>query len=99
MPGHNVDARERLKALGRPVFELHCTCPDPILRDRLCDRLHADRHSIHRDAINPAMIDSFSALHSDGIVGVGRVLEVDTSVDPDLKQIANWIDNNRLATP
>ena len=95
---HPKRARERLKALARPVFELHCTCPDPILRDRLRDRLHIDRHSIHRDAIDPAMIDSFSAAHATGIVGIGLVLEVDTTVDPDLEQIAKWIDHERLAT-
>lgn len=95
---HPERARERLKALGRPVFEIHCTCPDPILRDRLRDRVHADRHSIHRDAINPAMIDSFRATPADGIVAVGPVLEVDTTVNPDLEQIAKWIDHYRLET-
>ncbi|HJT95371.1 MAG TPA: AAA family ATPase [Mycobacterium sp.] len=96
---HPERAREQLKALGRPVFEIHCTCPDPILRDRIRNRLRADRHSIHRDAINPAMFDSFSTAHADGIVGAGPVLEVDTTLDPDLEQIANWINHNRVAAP
>lgn len=95
---HPEHARRRLRALGRPAFEIHCTCPDPILRYRLRDRLHADRLSIHRDAINPAMIDSFSAKQTEGIVGVGPVLEVDTTVKPDLEQIANWIDHHGRAT-
>jgi predicted kinase len=96
---HPERARDRLKGLGRPVFEIHCTCPDQILRDRLRGRLQADRHSIHRDAINPAIIDAFSAAHADGIVAAGPVLEVNTTVDSEVENIAKWINHHRLAMP
>lgn len=96
---HPERARDRLKALGRPVFEIHCTCPDDVLRDRIRGRLRRDRHPIHREAINPAMIDSFAATNGDGVVGVGPVLEVDTTVSPDLELITNWINHHRLAMP
>lgn len=96
---HPDRARVRLKALRRPVFEIHCTCPDDVLSDRIRGRLQRDRHPIHREAINPAMIDSFAATNGDGVVGVGPVLQVDTTVSPDLDLITSWIDHHRLAIP
>lgn len=68
----------RFKNLGRPIVEVFCTCPAPVLIARAHQR-EAERHQIHRRALSDEWAYRRWAPAFDG-----PVVEVDTSdaVDP-----------------
>ena len=96
---HRERARPRLEALGKPVVEVHCTCPDAVLRRRLEWRAGTDRHPIHREVITPRLIDDIVDLAPAGdVLGLGPVLDVDTSQPVDARAVAEWV-HRRVASP
>ena len=83
-------AQPGLRALDVPMVEIHCSCPPDVLRARLEDRL-SERHPIHRDVIRPDAIDEFVTDPAGAPVGVGPLLELDTTDPVDLDAVAAWV--------
>jgi predicted kinase len=64
--------------------EVFCHCGPELAGERMRARHAADRHPIHRDVINPAMIDG-AATHAATATPLGlggRLVEVDTTEPP-----------------
>jgi hypothetical protein len=88
-------SRPGLLSLARPMLEVHCTCDDDVLRARLEARASTDRHPIHRDVIRPDVIDEIVGDPEGEPVGVGPLLEVDTTADIELATIVAWVERER----
>ena len=61
--------------------EVFCRCEPELAAHRMRERRERDRHAIHRDVINPAMLDG-AAAHAAMVSPLhlgGRLVEVDTS--------------------
>lgn len=65
---------DRFKDLGRPIVEVFCTCPAPVLLARARHR-EAERHEVHRKALSDEW-----AYRRWAPAFNGPVVEVDTSV-------------------
>ena len=78
-------AVERLRALGRPLLEVHCSCPPEVSRTRYRQRV---RHPGH-DGVGDDEIAAWAA--DAGPLALGPVLEVDTTAPVDLEAVAAWV--------
>lgn len=76
---------DRFKDLGRPIVEVFCTCPAPVLIERAHQR-QAERHEIHRKALSDEWAYRRWAPAFDG-----PVVEVDTSVAVDPAAVASAV--------
>lgn len=85
-------AIEDLRALGKPVVEIHCSCPAEVAIERFRSRAAEDRHPGHLDHRQPA--NKLEQLVQDGNrpLGLGgSLLEVDTSRPVDVDRIVAWV--------
>jgi predicted kinase len=81
-------ARPRLAALGVPVVEVFCSCPREVAAERAEEReRNGRRHPVHRWAGMPTA--------EPVPVGLGPVLEVDTTVPVDVDAVARWVQDVR----
>lgn len=78
------EARTSLAALSGPLVELHCRCPLTECRRRFQNR---PRHPIHGEHTPP--LSFFSQFEQP--VGLGPVLEVDTTTEVDLDEVLAWL--------
>jgi predicted kinase len=71
--------RGRLLGLGRPLVEVHCSCPSELAARRYNQRSSGDTR---RRDVHPRTTVSLEALAEfDGPVGIGALVTVDTSGD------------------
>ena len=84
-------SRPGLLALERPMVEVHCTCEDDVLRARLKARASTDRHPIHRDVIDPEVIDEIVGDPEGAPLRLGPLLEVDTTAGFDMAAVVAWV--------
>ena len=77
------DRRVRAIAEFDGCVEVFCTCDPTLAVRRAADRLDADRHPIHRDVINPSLLDGLAdTVAAARPLGLGAALiEVDTTTD------------------
>lgn len=92
-------SRPGLLALEGAKIEVHCTCDDDVLRSRLEARAKTDRHPIHRDVIRREVIDEIIGDLEGAPVGVGPLLEVDTTADFDVAAVVAWVERERAGCP
>ena len=81
--------RQRLLGLGRPVVEVHCSCPSEVAADRFRRRASAgDRHAVAHPltSLTPELLAEF-----DGPMGVGEVVQVDTTSPVDVADVADRV--------
>jgi hypothetical protein len=79
------ERRRRAEQEFAGCIEIFCHCPAAMAAERMRERLGTARHAIHRDVLNPTIIDGASAL-ADAVepLGVGSFLiSVDTSTPLD----------------
>ena len=71
--------------------EVFCRCEPALAEARMRARQHEDRHPIHRDMINPTLLDRAAHLAETVVpLGVGSALiEVDTSLEVDRVQLVS----------
>jgi predicted kinase len=81
--------RQRLLGLDRPVVEVHCTCPPQVAADRFRRRAAAgDRDAAAHPltSLTPELLAEF-----DGPMRVGPVVEVDTTGQVDVADVADRV--------
>ena len=78
-------ALERLRGLGHPLLEVHCACPAEVATARYHGRV---RHPGH-DGVGDDEIAGWAA--EAGPLGLGPVLEVDTTGPVDVDAVAGWV--------
>ncbi|MGY6499569.1 MAG: AAA family ATPase [Acidimicrobiales bacterium] len=81
-----------LAALGKPVIEVHCSCPAELAIERFQARSEADRHPGHLDTRQP--LNKLEELVQEGCrpLGLGGpLLEVDTAAPVDLDEVVAWV--------
>jgi hypothetical protein len=78
-------AVDRLRALGRPLVEVHCACPAELATARYRARV---RHPGH-DGVADDEIAGWAA--DAGPLGLGPVLEVDTTTPVEVAAVAGWV--------
>ena len=79
--------RAKLAGLGAPLVEIYCRCPPALAAERYAAR-HASRHVTHISSeITPEQLVDF-----DRPIGLGPVIEVDTSGPVDLEAIASQVE-------
>lgn len=91
----------QLRALRRPLVQVHCNAPAPVLRERVLHRIKTgERHAVHRDGTDPAVLEEALrgiAAEESRLLDLGApVLPVDTSGPVDGETVAVWI-RERLA--
>ena len=71
--------RSRLLGLGRPLVEVHCSCPATVAAERYAQRSEAGgrRNDVHPATTLPAEL----LAEFDGPVGLGALVRVDTTGD------------------
>ena len=75
------ERRERATDVFAGGVEVFCRCEPRLAEERMRERQRADRHPIHRDVINPSLLDSAAQVAA-GVrpLGLGGPLvEVDTT--------------------
>jgi glucokinase len=75
----------RLRALGRPLVEVHCACPPALATARYHERV---RHPGH-DGVGDDEIAGWAG--DAGPLALGPVLEVDTTAPVDVDAVAAWV--------
>ena len=81
-------AATRLRSLDPRPAEVFCRCPLEVCSARFAQRLReADRHRVHPAVVPP--LEFFEQF--DRPIGIGSVLEVDTTTEPDVRSIVEWI--------
>lgn len=81
-----------LAALGKPVIEIHCSCPPDLAIERFQKRSDTDRHPGHLDNRQP--LNKLEEMVQEGCrpLGLGGpLLEVDTTVPVDLDPVLDWV--------
>ena len=82
---HSAYERQRIAALGALVVEVHCRCAPDEIRRRFAERAaRGGHHAAHALAVLP---DELLAEY-DGPVGIGSVIEVDTTSPVDAEALA-----------
>jgi predicted kinase len=78
--------RDRAIQRFHGYIEVACRCEPKLAEQRMRERVMQDRHPIHRDVINPSLLDHVAELVSSvKPLSVGAALiEIDTSEGPDL---------------
>lgn len=81
----DADVEKRAAAMGDHVVEVFCRCPDEEIMRRYAARAEAgERHPVHvLTALLPEYLKDF-----DRPIGVGRVIEVDTTHLVDIQTLA-----------
>src|SRR3954452_13737878 len=81
--------RERAIQQFHGWIEVACRCDPELAEQRMRERAMQDRHPIHRDVINPALLDHVAELVSSVTpLSLGAALiEIDTSEGPDLAAV------------
>jgi predicted kinase len=82
-------ARADLDTLGGPIYEIYCRCPLGTVQQRFLDR-QDDRHPGHRIPDVPAALQEWASKYGEPL-GVGPVLEVDTSRPVAIDEIIEWV--------
>jgi len=82
------DDRDNVVALGGPFLEVHCACPPAIARERYATR---ERHPCHFDREYGLPAFDRWIEHDNRALGLGEVLEVDTTQPTDIASIAAWL--------
>jgi predicted kinase len=86
------DRRERAVAEFAGSVEVFCCCPPPLAVERMQRRHGAGRHPIHRDVINPAVLDTVAdAARTVTPLGVGPLIRVDTTSPLDGPVVIEWV--------
>jgi predicted kinase len=84
-PGSDYE-RARLAALPGPLVEVYCRCPPAVAAERYASR-HAARHPTHvSGTISAELLAEF-----DRPVGLGRLVEVDTTSAIDIAALAQRV--------
>ena len=94
------ERRDRAIVEFRGALEVFCRCDGAIAEARVRERWGAGRHPIHRDVINPGLVDGFAAV-CDAVTPLalgGGLVEVDTttssfgldSVVADVRAAVGW---------
>ncbi len=78
-------AVDRLRALGRPLLEVHCACPAELATARYRERV---RHPGH-GGVGDDEIAGWAA--EAGPLGLRPVLEVDTTAPVEVAAVAGWV--------
>ena len=89
---HREFAIEDLRALGKPVVEIHCNCPAEVAIERFRSRADQERHPGHLDHRQPA--NKLEQLVHDGnepLALGGSLLEVDTAEPVDIDAVVTWV--------
>jgi predicted kinase len=85
---HRAFAR-RLEALRGPIVEVHCSCPPELALERYQSR---QRHPCHFDtSYGVDMFDQWTRTDSGPLALGGPLLEVDTTRDVVVADIAKWV--------
>src|SRR4051794_36668946 len=88
------ERRSRLLALGGPFAEVFCRCDPDVIVERAHHRVaKGERHAIHRDAINPKVIDDLRSLAASvqPLDLGGGLVPVDTTGAVDLDGVARSV--------
>lgn len=84
-----------LRDLPGQLVEVYCACDADVAEERFRTR---SRHTGHNDAARLSTLDSqFSELSGRYPLGIGRLIEVDTSLRPDIDAVVRAITG--MATP
>jgi predicted kinase len=78
--------RQHLLSLDRPIVEVHCVCPPELAADRFRRRAFTGRRDPRTHpltSLSPELLAEF-----DGPVGLGEVVEVDTTAPVDVAALA-----------
>jgi len=81
--------RDRIAALGCAVVEVHCVADPDVLSARFHTR---DRHPGHTRTEPYTTEDAAAALVANGALGIGPVIDVDTTRDVNVDEIAKVIE-------
>jgi len=87
------ERRERVIERFPGAVEVFCHCHGTLAQDRMRARHQAGRHPIHRDVINPAILDRVAEL-TDTVTPLGlgaSLLELDTNADLDRWALVAWV--------
>jgi glucokinase len=79
-------AVEHLRALGRPLLEVHCACPPEVSTARYRERV---RHPGH-GGVGDDEVAGWAAEAGPLALG-GPLLEVDTTAPVDVEAVAAWV--------
>ncbi len=80
--------RDRIAALAARPVEVFCSCPVEIATARYAERA-VRRHAVHHDAVRGLEFEVFA--RSDHPVGIGEVIEVDTTAKVDIAALADTV--------
>jgi predicted kinase len=81
-----------LKALGKPLIEIHCVCDPELAIERFQKRADTDRHPGHLDTRQP--LNKLEQLVQEGNIPLGLggpLLEVDTTGEVVVEDVAAWV--------
>lgn len=84
------DRRERAISEFAGAVEVFCRCDPEMVSTRMAERVQRDRHPIHRDVINPTLLESTAQVAAEVVplsLG-GPLVVVDTTTPPDLDRVA-----------
>jgi predicted kinase len=85
---HSEYERSRISDLGGHVVEIHCTCPPRVAQVRYADRAQSGAH--HPVHVVHELPDGFEQEY-DRSIGIGSVLEVDTTATVNVPQLAQRV--------
>lgn len=87
------ERRERALREFAGCVEVFCRCDPPLAETRMRARHSEGRHPIHRDVINPALLERAAYLAETVVpLGLGKALiEVDTTDDIDRVQVLSGV--------
>ena len=83
------ERRDRVIKEFPGAMEVFCRCDGQLAEDRMRRRRAARRHPIHRDVINPTILDGFAEF-SETVTPLdlgGLLIEVDTTEDVDVRAL------------
>jgi predicted kinase len=81
-----------LKALGKPLIEVHCVCDPQLAIERFQKRADTERHPGHLDNRQP--LNKLEQLVHEGSTPLGLggpLLEVDTTGEVAIDEVAAWV--------
>ena len=85
------ERRERAIAVFGGWDEVFCTCDPDLAEQRARKRVAMGRHAIHRDVINPAVLEGVSStvIAAQPLNLGGKLISVDTALPVDISKIAD----------
>lgn len=83
------DRRVRAVEEFQGCIELYCRCDPAVAQQRAAARLGQQRHPIHRDVINPTILDTFAAMAAEvePLRLGGELIVIDTTYTYDLGEL------------